>query len=153
REVAHRDSFASVIGTSSLRSSRHGAGLIGVAKALEDQAVELEVELDVLGLDALPAVEAETAIAPQQHAVDDAAEDFAHGLLEPLGRDRPAFDEQRAEPFAGPRALHLERDVERLLRHESAVHEHLAGAHRRAVGAGEDRPAALDEEIDGLARA
>src|SRR5262245_14809650 len=82
-----------------------GARLVRLAQALEDQAVEIEIELHVLCSDLVPRREAERALAPQQEPVDDAPQRFVDGELDLLGRGRAARDEQRAEALARPGLL------------------------------------------------
>src|SRR5437867_7227354 len=86
--------------------------LVGEAEALEDHAVEVEVEPDVLALGALAGMEAEAPAAPQQNAVDDAPEDILHGLLEIGRRDRAGRDQHLAQALARAVLLAGERLLE-----------------------------------------
>src|SRR2546426_3180990 len=77
--------------------------LVGEAEALEDHAVEVEVEPDVLALGALAGMEAEPSAAPQQDAVDDAPQHVLHRLLE-IGGGEGARPDPPLAPTPPPAA-------------------------------------------------
>src|SRR5262249_39845512 len=124
--------------------------LIGEAQALEDHAVEIEVEPDVLVLGALAGMEAETPVAPQQDPVDDAAQDVLHGFLEIGGRDRAGRDQHLAYALAGAVLLPGKHLLQRLGLQDAAMDQNLSGLDRGRAGAREHRTPALEVDLGAL---
>src|SRR5438876_10629316 len=125
--------------------------LVGEAEALEDHAVEIEVEPDVLALGALAGMEAEPSAAPQQDAVDDAPQHVLHRFLEIGGRDGARRDQHLAHTLPGAVLLAREHLLEGFGLQDAAMNEDLSRLHRRRAGAREHRPPALEVDLGTLA--
>src|SRR5262245_11187856 len=103
-----------------------GALLVGQAQALEDEAVEVQVERDVLAFRTLAGQEPEAAVTPQDDVVHDAAQHLVHGVRDLLARGLALLHQQLADAALRIRALLLERATHGGGGHRAAVHEQLA---------------------------
>src|SRR5262245_718909 len=130
--------------------SSAGAGFVGLAEAVQDQAVQVQVEAVVRGVHELAGLERERALAPQQEAEDHPTQRLVDGALEIVLSHRAGGHQQTAEPLSGMPALLGERTLQGVAVDEPAVEQHLAGRDRGPGGAREHRPPTLDEQLRAL---